>query len=59
MFFSISVFVLQVDLEPEGKVYIHVNLTGSFVDGKSPLSHLHSSFFLSQSFFLLNFFMQK
>lgn len=38
MFFSISVFVLQVDLEPEGKVYIHVNLTGSFIDGKSLLS---------------------
>lgn len=25
---------LQMDLEPEGKVYIHVSLTGSFTDGK-------------------------
>lgn len=30
------VFVcLQLDLEPEGKVYIHISLTGSFIDGKA------------------------
>lgn len=30
------VFVcLQMDLEPEGKVYVHITLTGSFTDGKS------------------------
>lgn len=26
---------LQLDLEPEGKVYVHVSLTGSFIDGKA------------------------
>lgn len=26
---------LQLDLEPEGKVYIHISLTGSFIDGKA------------------------
>lgn len=32
----VFVFVfLQVDLEPEGKVYIHLSLTGSFIDGKA------------------------
>lgn len=25
----------QVDLEPEGKVFIHISLTGSFIDGKA------------------------
>lgn len=45
----ISVFVLQVDLEPEGKVYILVTLTGTFIEGKSVLSHLHSASFLSVS----------
>lgn len=31
----VFVFVfLQLDLEPEGKVYIHILLTGSFIDGK-------------------------
>lgn len=32
------VFVIvspQLDLEPEGKVYIHISLTGSFIDGKA------------------------
>lgn len=33
---SNSVFVcLQMDLEPEGKVYIHITLSGSFTDGKA------------------------
>lgn len=32
----VFVFVfLQLDLEPEGKVYVHVSLTGSFIDGKA------------------------
>lgn len=32
----VFVFVcLQLDLEPEGKVYIHISLTGSFIDGKA------------------------
>lgn len=32
----VFVFVfLQLDLEPEGKVYIHISLTGSFIDGKT------------------------
>lgn len=26
---------LQMDLEPEGKVYVHISLTGSFIDGKA------------------------
>lgn len=26
---------LQVDLEPEGKVYVLITLTGSFTDGKA------------------------
>lgn len=33
---GVFVFVcLQMDLEPEGKVYIHIALTGSFTDGKA------------------------
>lgn len=28
---------LQMDLEPEGKVYVHITLTGSFTDGKAAL----------------------
>lgn len=24
-----------MDLEPEGKVYVHISLTGSFIDGKA------------------------
>lgn len=31
----VYVVCLQMDLEPEGKVYIHVSLTGSFIDGKA------------------------
>lgn len=32
----VFIFVcLQLDLEPEGKVYIHISLTGSFIDGKA------------------------
>lgn len=32
----VFVFVcLQMDLEPEGKVYVHISLTGSFTDGKA------------------------
>lgn len=35
----VFVFVfLQLDLEPEGKVYIHISLTGSFIDGKAAAS---------------------
>ncbi len=63
------VCVLQVDLEPEGKVYIMVTLTGTFIDGESLLSFfLHSSLlswplsfiliFSIYVLFLLNLFMQ-
>lgn len=43
-FFFVS---LQLDLEPEGKVYIHISLSGSFIDGKAAarkaaMSRLHT-----------------
>lgn len=30
-----------MDLEPEGKVYIHISLTGSFIDGKAATATPH------------------
>lgn len=30
-----------MDLEPEGKVYVHITLTGSFTDGKAATEDLN------------------
>lgn len=36
-----SFVCLQMDLEPEGKVYICISLTGSFIDGKAARMSVH------------------
>ena len=35
----LSSFDLQIDLEPEGKVYVVIDLSGSSTEGKTPQQH--------------------